>query len=108
MCTCDPGWSDSNCDMDINECVRGTDICHKYGDCHNTEGSYTCSCKPGFSGDGVIMCADIDDCSVGTENCVMGYCTDLGVGDFRCTCTCLLYTSPSPRDKRQSRMPSSA
>ena len=24
------------------------------------------------------------------------------------TVTCLLYTSPSPRDKRQSRMPSSA
>ena len=23
-------------------------------------------------------------------------------------CRCLLYTSPSPRDKRQSRMPSSA
>ena len=23
-------------------------------------------------------------------------------------CACLLYTSPSPRDKRQSRMPSSA
>ena len=27
--------------------------------------------------------------------------------DYQCT-TCLLYTSPSPRDKRQSRMPSSA
>ena len=25
-----------------------------------------------------------------------------------CSYTCLLYTSPSPRDKRQSRMPSSA
>ena len=25
-----------------------------------------------------------------------------------CTMGCLLYTSPSPRDKRQSRMPSSA
>ena len=24
------------------------------------------------------------------------------------SCVCLLYTSPSPRDKRQSRMPSSA
>ena len=24
------------------------------------------------------------------------------------SCICLLYTSPSPRDKRQSRMPSSA
>ena len=30
------------------------------------------------------------------------YCQDA------CPCLCLLYTSPSPRDKRQSRMPSSA
>ena len=28
--------------------------------------------------------------------------------DIDNTCICLLYTSPSPRDKRQSRMPSSA
>ena len=28
-------------------------------------------------------------------------------GDYQCN-VCLLYTSPSPRDKRQSRMPSSA
>ena len=30
---------------------------------------------------------------------------DEGGGEYR---ICLLYTSPSPRDKRQSRMPSSA
>ena len=30
---------------------------------------------------------------------------NIGIGHTRC---CLLYTSPSPRDKRQSRMPSSA
>ena len=29
-------------------------------------------------------------------------------GVFAAVVTCLLYTSPSPRDKRQSRMPSSA
>ena len=29
-------------------------------------------------------------------------------GGIRLCSTCLLYTSPSPRDKRQSRMPSSA
>ena len=29
-------------------------------------------------------------------------------GDFRTHCVCLLYTSPSPRDQRGSRMPSSA
>ena len=28
--------------------------------------------------------------------------------DFKISYSCLLYTSPSPRDKRQSRMPSSA
>ena len=32
---------------------------------------------------------------------------DLGMA-IVCPDTCLLYTSPSPRDKRQSRMPSSA
>ena len=32
----------------------------------------------------------------------------LGVDHLIATVACLLYTSPSPRDKRQSRMPSSA
>ena len=32
----------------------------------------------------------------------------IAVERFKKTITCLLYTSPSPRDKRQSRMPSSA
>ena len=30
------------------------------------------------------------------------------IGELQQGSTCLLYTSPSPRDKRQSRMPSSA
>ena len=33
---------------------------------------------------------------------------DLGLFDFGLMITCLLYTSPSPRDQRGSRMPSSA
>ena len=35
---------------------------------------------------------------------------DLAIGNIVGSniCNCLLYTSPSPRDKRQSRMPSSA
>ena len=37
---------------------------------------------------------------------ISGYAApELGPEDYN---TCLLYTSPSPRDKRQSRMPSSA
>ena len=40
---------------------------------------------------------------------VRGVGVGVGVGvDGGCRSGCLLYTSPSPRDKRQSRMPSSA
>ena len=38
-----------------------------------------------------------------------GACENCGAMTHkRKDCVCLLYTSPSPRDKRQSRMPSSA
>ena len=32
----------------------------------------------------------------------------LHIGDYRMPGACLLYTSPSPRDRQKSRMPSSA
>ena len=38
----------------------------------------------------------------------LGLHQSLGWGAFTWSGVCLLYTSPSPRDKRQSRMPSSA
>ena len=40
--------------VDINEC--GSDDlnnCHENAQCTNTEGSFTCSCNPGYTGDGV-------------------------------------------------------
>ena len=37
-----------------------------------------------------------------------GYVVEVEQAVTASTETCLLYTSPSPRDKRQSRMPSSA
>ena len=39
--------------VDINECERDEDSCHENANCTNTEGSYTCSCNPGYTGDGV-------------------------------------------------------
>ena len=38
----------------------------------------------------------------------MGLNDDLREKGFALLCVCLLYTSPSPRDRRLSRMPSSA
>ena len=43
------------------------------------------------------------------DEALAGYCTKITVYFNKDgSITCLLYTSPSPRDKRQSRMPSSA
>ena len=39
--------------LDINECEVGTDSCDENADCTNTDGSYTCSCTTGYSGDGM-------------------------------------------------------
>ena len=38
---------------DIDECTNGSNDCDENADCSNTDGSYTCSCQSGFSGDGM-------------------------------------------------------
>ena len=38
--------------LDVNECLENTHKCSANADCTNTEGSYTCSCREGFQGDG--------------------------------------------------------
>lgn len=39
--------------IDIDECAMKTDNCSLHEICKNTEGSFNCSCKEGFDGDGV-------------------------------------------------------
>ncbi|CAK8688435.1 unnamed protein product [Clavelina lepadiformis] len=54
-------WLDSDCDhrefyvckKDLNECMDNTHNCDKNALCINTEGSFTCICKEGYTGDGV-------------------------------------------------------
>lgn len=42
--------------IDVDECVDNPTACHINAVCLNTEGSYICSCKPGFQGDGKNNC----------------------------------------------------
>ena len=37
---------------DINECQEGTHTCHQNAVCVNTNSSYSCSCKEGYTGNG--------------------------------------------------------
>ncbi len=39
--------------LDSDECTIKIDNCSRNGMCNNTEGSFNCTCKPGFSGDGI-------------------------------------------------------
>ena len=39
--------------IDINECAEGRNNCHENATCINTFGSFECTCKVGFTGDGV-------------------------------------------------------
>ena len=77
--------------IDINECEEGTHTCHQNAVCVNTNSSYKCSCKDGYTGNGTtcyglykslcisgisikchrffIITIDINECEEGTHTC---------------------------------------
>lgn len=82
--------------LDVNECAEPElNMCSRSADCNNLLGTYACSCKQGFKGDG-YMCEgtrtfssekdslDIDECS-GNPCHPQAECENL-LGSFKCSC----------------------
>ncbi len=69
VCSCYAYFS--NIFLDIDEC-KNTSICHENATCHNTPGSYTCTCKAGMSGDG-------------RDNCVGKFCSEFLLDKGKCS-----------------------
>ena len=40
--------------LDINECDIVPSVCHNDADCTDSDGSYECTCREGYSGNGTI------------------------------------------------------
>nr|XP_039264177.1 uncharacterized protein LOC120339992 [Styela clava] len=65
VCTCFSGYmlsEEGTACVDIEEC--GASIlsnCHKFADCVNLPGTYSCVCNGGYKGNGII-CDDVNEC----------------------------------------------
>ena len=68
---------------DIDECSANTDGCGQV--CTNTNGSFQCSCRSGFSllDDGKT-CMELNECLLNTHNCQQQCINE--DGGFRCEC----------------------
>ncbi|XP_069380376.1 signal peptide, CUB and EGF-like domain-containing protein 2 isoform X4 [Paralichthys olivaceus] len=65
-------------------CAEGSDGCHIDAICQTTQGSYKCTCKAGFRGDGK-HCEDTDECDLEYNGGCVHECTNIP-GNYRCTC----------------------
>ncbi|XP_022794434.1 EGF-like repeat and discoidin I-like domain-containing protein 3 [Stylophora pistillata] len=53
LCVLGSGFGGHDCDEDLDECTVGTHECDENAECNNTLGSYKCTCKDGFQGNGI-------------------------------------------------------
>ena len=88
--------------LDIIECNASVAVCDENADCNDTDGSFECVCRRGFSGDGFTcdgndcctctlhifnVTIDMDECALGTDNCntTISECFNTN-GGFDCIC----------------------
>uniref|UniRef100_A0A8W8N521 Fibrillin-1 n=1 Tax=Magallana gigas TaxID=29159 RepID=A0A8W8N521_MAGGI len=84
-CYCKEGWQGADCTEDVLECANTT-ICGSNARCSETNGSYICNCDVGYKKDAFGSCADVDECSLGSDTCHENAdCTNI-VGNFTCSC----------------------
>jgi alpha-tubulin suppressor-like RCC1 family protein len=71
----------------VDECLTGNGGCDPLAPCINTIAGRDCGeCPAGYTGNGEVGCADIDECSLATHDCFAATGCNNTVGSFDCTC----------------------
>ncbi|XP_071104963.1 protein kinase C-binding protein NELL2-like [Haliotis cracherodii] len=90
ICNCTgTGYDGDNCEKDIDECVPSAHSCDTNADCTNTEGSFTCTCKSDYVGDGETCTGKYifkGVCSEGGTECINGGACDTSSTPTKCKC----------------------
>ncbi|KAL1022902.1 hypothetical protein UPYG_G00033960 [Umbra pygmaea] len=94
-CYCNRGYTGDGTTFcnDDNECQNVTNICGHNSNCTNTNGSYYCTCTPGYTSTGLINfqpndgteCIDVDECKTAQICGLFSQCHNTN-GSFFCTC----------------------
>ena len=70
---------------DIDECAADPNACDSNAKCTNLPGSFSCSCKEGWYGDG-FDCTDVDECGTLPPVCHAHAVCKNTAGSFECSC----------------------
>lgn len=68
-CHCHAGWTGHDCATDVDECQLTPPVCQHGGTCHNTPGSFNCSCLADY---GWKDCSKLRTCSQSKVMCARG------------------------------------
>ncbi|KAJ8890121.1 hypothetical protein PR048_009628 [Dryococelus australis] len=72
---------------DIDECQDPAVAarCVENAECCNLPAHFVCKCKPGFEGDGEVLCSDIDECKQPNSCGINAKCENVP-GNYTCSC----------------------
>jgi hypothetical protein len=76
---------------DFPECTRGTHNCAPQANCSDTNGSFICTCNPGWTqanNSNGTACKDVDEC-VGINTCTSSHTSvcNNSIGSYSCVCS---------------------